>query len=131
MAAKSDSGGPLHLDRVNGVYPEAVACIEGCGGRRMACHISTVRLLDGVAQPLDVDGSLVPDVTISTWQRPWNLRGDRSVGGAPPSALWATDPAGFGQVGCIYRAQGFEYEETREFLRTMVGTSTDPAATHR
>jgi energy-coupling factor transporter ATP-binding protein EcfA2 len=56
------------------------------------------------------DGSLVPDVKIGTWQRPWNLRGERSVGGAPPSALWATDPAGFGQVGCVYTAQGFEYD---------------------
>ena len=27
-----------------------------------------------------------------------------------PSALWATDPAGFGQVGCVYTAQGFEYD---------------------
>lgn len=41
---------------------------------------------------------------------PWNLRGDRSVSGAPPAALWATDPAGFGQVGCVYTAQGFEYD---------------------
>lgn len=32
------------------------------------------------------------------------------MGGAPPSALWASDPAGFGQVGCIYTAQGFEYD---------------------
>ena len=56
------------------------------------------------------DGSLVPDVVIGDWARPWNLRGDRAVGGAPPSALWATDPAGFGQVGCIYTAQGFEYD---------------------
>lgn len=56
------------------------------------------------------DGSLVPDVKIGGWQRPWNLRGDRAVGGAPPSALWATDPAGFGQVGCVYTAQGFEYD---------------------
>lgn len=56
------------------------------------------------------DGSLVPDVVIGDWSRPWNLRGDRAVGGAPPSALWATDPAGFGQVGCIYTAQGFEYD---------------------
>ena len=31
-------------------------------------------------------------------------------GGAPPSPLWASDPAGFGQVGCIYTAQGFEYD---------------------
>jgi hypothetical protein len=56
------------------------------------------------------DGSLVPDVVIGDWARPWNLRSERAVGGAPPSALWATDPAGFGQVGCVYTAQGFEYD---------------------
>ncbi|MBL1083815.1 DUF2075 domain-containing protein [Streptomyces actinomycinicus] len=53
---------------------------------------------------------LPADVTIGDWARPWNLRGERSVSGAPPSALWATDPAGFGQVGCVYTAQGFEYD---------------------
>lgn len=56
------------------------------------------------------DGSLVSDVRIGDWERPWNLKGDRATGGAPPAALWATDPAGFGQVGCIYTAQGFEYD---------------------
>jgi uncharacterized protein len=56
------------------------------------------------------DGSLVADVVIGDWARPWNLKGDRAIGGAPPSQLWATDPAGFGQVGCIYTAQGFEYD---------------------
>lgn len=56
------------------------------------------------------DGQLVPDVTIGHWSRPWNLKGDRAVGGAPPSPLWASDPSGFGQVGCIYTAQGFEYD---------------------
>lgn len=55
-------------------------------------------------------GNLVPDVRIGNWSRPWNLKSDRAVGGAPPSALWATDPAGFGQVGCVYTAQGFEYD---------------------
>ncbi|QCB95089.1 DUF2075 domain-containing protein [Cellulomonas shaoxiangyii] len=55
------------------------------------------------------DGTLVDDVVIGDWRRPWNLRGDRSVGGAPPSALWATGEGGFGQVGCVYTAQGFEY----------------------
>ena len=30
--------------------------------------------------------------------------------GMTPSPLWASDPAGFGQVGCIYTAQGFEYD---------------------
>ena len=24
--------------------------------------------------------------------------------------MWATDPAGFNQVGCVYTAQGFEYD---------------------
>ncbi|TQN45680.1 hypothetical protein FHX52_2380 [Humibacillus xanthopallidus] len=56
------------------------------------------------------DGTLVDDVQIDGWSHPWNLRGDRSVGGAPPAALWASDPAGFGQVGCVYTAQGFEYD---------------------
>ncbi|MFC4035533.1 DNA/RNA helicase domain-containing protein [Streptomyces polygonati] len=53
---------------------------------------------------------LPTDVQIGDWARPWNLKGERSVMGAPPSAMWATDPAGFGQVGCIYTAQGFEYD---------------------
>jgi uncharacterized protein len=56
------------------------------------------------------DGSLVPDVKIDSWSRPWNLKGERSVGGAPPAPLWASDPAGFDQVGCVYTAQGFEYD---------------------
>jgi hypothetical protein len=51
-----------------------------------------------------------PDVAIDGWKRPWNLRGDRAIGGAPPSALWASDPTGVSQVGCIYTAQGFEYD---------------------
>jgi uncharacterized protein len=52
--------------------------------------------------------ALPEDVTIGDWARPWNVYGPRSVNGAPPAALWATDPAGFGQVGCVYTAQGFE-----------------------
>ncbi len=53
---------------------------------------------------------LPADVVIGDWERPWNLKGDRSISGAPPSSLWATDPAGFGQIGCVYTAQGFEYD---------------------
>jgi hypothetical protein len=56
------------------------------------------------------DGSLVSDVRVSDWARPWNLKGDRAVGTAPPSALWATLDGGFDQVGCVYTAQGFEYD---------------------
>ncbi len=57
-----------------------------------------------------VKAELVPDVKVGNWSRPWNTKGDRAVGAAPPSALWATDTGGFGQVGCIYTAQGFEYD---------------------
>lgn len=56
------------------------------------------------------DGTLVPDVVIADWARPWNVKGDRSVGSAPPASLWATSDGGFGQVGCVYTAQGFEYD---------------------
>ncbi|QXE34734.1 DUF2075 domain-containing protein [Streptomyces sp. GMY02] len=56
-----------------------------------------------------IDGSLVDDVAIGAWRRPWNLRGEQPINGAPISSLWATDPSGFGQIGCIYTAQGFEY----------------------
>jgi DUF2075 family protein len=55
-------------------------------------------------------GELVPDVRIDDWARPWNVKSDRRVGDAPGSPYWATDPDGFGQVGCIYTAQGFEYD---------------------
>ena len=56
------------------------------------------------------DDTLVSDVQIGGWSRPWNVKSDRSVGEAPGSPFWATDPNGFGQVGCVYTAQGFEYE---------------------
>jgi hypothetical protein len=56
------------------------------------------------------DGSLASDVRIGDWARPWNVKGDRAVGTAPPAALWATADGGFDQVGCVYTAQGFEYD---------------------
>ncbi|WP_369811065.1 DNA/RNA helicase domain-containing protein [Quadrisphaera sp. DSM 44207] len=56
------------------------------------------------------DGTLVSDVQIGAWARPWNLKGERRVDGAPPASLWATEDGGFGQVGCVYTAQGFEYD---------------------
>lgn len=73
----------------------------------------TARMTAGYCWPWSdphTDGTLVNDVVIDSWSRPWNLKGERAIGGAPPSALWATDPAGFGQVGCVYTAQGFEYD---------------------
>ncbi|MEV0679497.1 DUF2075 domain-containing protein [Actinosynnema sp. NPDC050436] len=55
---------------------------------------------------------LVGDVRIGSWERPWNAKseGRRAVPGVPESDYWATDPRGFGQVGCVYTAQGFEFD---------------------
>ncbi|MFD8547674.1 DNA/RNA helicase domain-containing protein [Streptomyces sp. NPDC059649] len=73
----------------------------------------TARMAAGFCWPWSPprkDGTLVNDVTIGPWQRPWNVNDPSGAGGNPPSDLWATDPAGFGQIGCIYTAQGFEYD---------------------
>ncbi|MER5224950.1 DUF2075 domain-containing protein [Streptomyces flaveus] len=77
---------------------------QGYGARMSAGYCWTWSPEPKPGQPLPLD------VVIGDWERPWNLRGERSVSGAPPSALWATDPAGFGQIGCVYTAQGFEYD---------------------
>jgi DUF2075 family protein len=34
----------------------------------------------------------------------------RLAKGIPKADLWATEPGGFEQVGCIYTAQGFEFD---------------------
>ena len=56
------------------------------------------------------DGGLELDVEIGDWHKPWNNKKDTSHAGAPGTPYWASDPAGFGQVGCVYTAQGFEYD---------------------
>jgi hypothetical protein len=71
------------------------------------------RITAGFCWPWSIprpDGTLVDDVVIGSWSRPWSLRSDRPLNGIPPALLWATDDAGFGQVGFIYTAQGFEYD---------------------
>ncbi|MDT0266985.1 DUF2075 domain-containing protein [Streptomyces sp. DSM 44915] len=72
----------------------------------------TARMTAGFCWPWSApraDGSLVDDVVIGDWRRPWNSKSDSSTSNAPVSALWATEQGGFGQIGCIYTAQGFEY----------------------
>ncbi len=58
------------------------------------------------------DGTLAPDVVIGDWARPWNAKSGagRLARGVPKEHVWATDPGGIHQVGCIYTAQGFEFE---------------------
>ena len=58
------------------------------------------------------DGTLAYDVVIGDFKRPWNAKPDsgRLAPGIPKSNLWATDPNGLKQIGCIYTAQGFEFD---------------------
>ncbi|MGW7550334.1 DNA/RNA helicase domain-containing protein [Streptomyces rimosus] len=74
---------------------------------------STARIAAGFCWPWsdpEEDGTLVDDVRIGTWARPWNVNNQHGVGDVPSSDLWATHPGGSGQIGCIYTAQGFEYD---------------------
>jgi hypothetical protein len=58
------------------------------------------------------DGTLEPDVRVGGWAMPWNAKPDagRLAPGIPKSNFWASDPRGIDQVGCVYTAQGFEYD---------------------
>jgi hypothetical protein len=57
-------------------------------------------------------GQLAPDVKVGSWSMPWNARPDagRLAPGIPKSDFWASDPRGINQVGCVYTAQGFEFD---------------------
>ncbi len=48
------------------------------------------------------------DIVIGGYKRPWNLR--EAKDGNPASKLWAYEENGFNQVGCVYSAQGFEFD---------------------
>jgi hypothetical protein len=63
------------------------------------------------SEPRD-DGTLVEDVVIGDYRRPWNARPEarRLARGIPPAPLWAHAPGGIDQVGCVYTAQGFEFD---------------------
>lgn len=58
------------------------------------------------------DGTLKNDVVIDDYRRPWNARPEarRLAPGIPKSNLWAHDPNGIDQIGCVYTAQGFEFD---------------------
>lgn len=70
------------------------------------------------------DGTLIPDVTIGEFTRPWNAKPDagRLAKGVPKAVHWATDPGGINQVGCVYTAQGFEFD----YVGVIVGPDLRP-----
>ncbi len=63
------------------------------------------------SEPLK-DGSLQSDVVVADYHRPWNAKPDsgRLAKGIPKASLWAYHPNGINQVGCVYTAQGFEFD---------------------
>ncbi|MBC8063568.1 MAG: DUF2075 domain-containing protein [Chlorobia bacterium] len=75
----------------------------------------TARLTAGFCWPWSdpkKDGSLVTDVVVGDWQMPWNAKPDSGslAPGIPTSDFWASSPNGIHQVGCVYTAQGFEFD---------------------
>ncbi|HTY47380.1 MAG TPA: DUF2075 domain-containing protein [Methanomassiliicoccales archaeon] len=58
------------------------------------------------------DGTLPDDVVVGDYCRPWDARPDakKLAKGIPPASLWAYEPRGIDQVGCVYTAQGFEFD---------------------
>lgn len=55
---------------------------------------------------------LIDDVVVGDFAMPWNAKPNatRLARGIPKSHLWAYEAGGIDQVGCIYTAQGFEFD---------------------
>jgi DUF2075 family protein len=83
--------------------------------RSRAAEGHTARLVSGFCFPWsepNEDGTLVRDVVVGSFSAPWNAKPDagRLGPGIPKSVYWASDSAGLDQVGCVYTAQGFEFD---------------------
>jgi len=83
--------------------------------RRKASEGYSARMTAGFCWPwsnANADGTLVDDVRIGEYRRPWNARPEATklARGIPKAVLWAHDPNGIEQVGCVYTAQGFEFD---------------------
>ena len=94
-----------------------VASVEELEGaiRQRADAGFTARVAAGFCWPWSEpreDGTLVDDVVIGGYRRPWDAKpGNRRLApGIPPASLWATDPNGINQIGCVYNIQGFELD---------------------
>ena len=83
--------------------------------RAKAAEGHTARVAAGFCWPWSVprpDGTLVDDVVIGNYRRPWDAKPGnwKLAPGIPSAALWATDPNGIDQIGCVYNIQGFELD---------------------
>lgn len=83
--------------------------------RQKAADGYSARMMAGFCWPWSdpkKDGQLVSDVCVDGFAAPWNAKSDkgRVAKGIPKSNLWAYKPEGIDQVGCVYTAQGFEFD---------------------
>ena len=109
-------GEPAIWDDTEGFDIEIVDNIRELDGaiRTYAEDGYSSRLVAGFCWPWSkplADGTLVNDVKVGDWSMPWNAKSDaRLAPGIPKSNFWASDDRGLEQVGCVYTAQGFEFE---------------------
>ncbi|MFC9614482.1 DNA/RNA helicase domain-containing protein [Streptomyces sp. NPDC056938] len=78
---------------------------------------------------------LTPEVSIPwtnetgdhLWQRPWNSGAGGILAGTdtPGRAFWATDEGGHQQIGCVYTAQGMEYDYSAVILGDDITWTTN------
>ncbi|MGJ1243368.1 MULTISPECIES: DNA/RNA helicase domain-containing protein [Sphingobacterium] len=77
----------------------------------------------------DANGELHKDVIVGDYIRPWNAD-EKTKGmrrGIPKSQYWAYEDAGIDQVGCIYTAQGFEFDYAGVVFGTDLRYNPDTA----
>jgi len=95
------------------VFPSPQALDDAI--REKARMGNTARMTAGFCWPWSDpknDGNLLEDVQIEGYSRPWNAKPNarRLAAGIPKATLWAYEPNGINQIGCIYTAQGFEFD---------------------
>lgn len=84
--------------------------------KKEAQKANSARMVAGFCWPwskqVDANGEFVKDVKIGDFAMPWETHGQITK---PPKGFvkwyeWAYRPEGFKQIGCIYTAQGFEFD---------------------
>ncbi|AHI01009.1 DNA/RNA helicase domain-containing protein [Kutzneria albida] len=119
-------GPPIPWSKIAGPLDEGITVTSAPSPAQLEKWVLAQQAEDGTGRlaagycwkwsnPVQPEGEaprLVEDVVIGDWRRPWNAKADAKpkVPDVPESDYWATDERGFGQVGCIYTAQGFEYD---------------------
>ncbi|SMQ16374.1 hypothetical protein SAMN06272771_2736 [Streptomyces sp. Ag82_O1-12] len=111
-------GAPLPWDTDDDEDPEPFELYYTDSAARMEKFLqakvdagSSARMTAGMCWEWTDDTGTVPDVAPEkNWARPWNAGDNHPTPGVPKRRFWATDPGGFGQIGCVHTAQGLEYE---------------------